>query len=73
MNKRKAKRILFWHKLLGCHFFWRSERNPYRRVCKICKRRDEVYAWGWNAPGWWETVADGKHGETNGVYVKTYY
>ena len=72
MIKAKAKRILFWHSILGCHFFWRSI-NPYHRECKICKRRDQEFGWSYHGKGWWETVADGKHGETNGVYVKTYW
>ena len=75
MTKRKAKWILFWHSIFGCHFFWRwrENGNPYWRQCKVCKRTDSVYSWGLNAPGWWETVSDGKHGETNGVYVKSWW
>lgn len=38
---------------------WRyDERNPYRRYCRHCGQRQELYTWG-DEParnGWWENM-----------------
>jgi hypothetical protein len=38
----------------------RDDRNPYRRYCRHCGQRQEVYCHDWaegQSPGWWENMS----------------
>ena len=77
MTKRKAKLLLLIHRIFGCSLFWKF-RNPYSKVCGVCKRRDDEFtmsegeAHNWYGSSWWETVSYGKHGETKLIKRRHY-
>ena len=65
-TKKKVKRLLWVHRLIGCGLFWRY-RNPSCRVCFICKQEQHEFTWALGGrENWWETMRTGKHGEDTG-------